>query len=231
MKKLFTLTIAALIFCTSVKASDYENELSISGAPFTALTFTTQFFANKIIALTPLAGFAQVENHKFYGAYQLNYNHQLTDWFQLGAKASWEFTGFDLYSTSNDPQVVAALGSSHELLGQSATHVILLMVSAQFTYYNTDLVELYSGIDLGAGCAIWNRSNMYSTPVLNPFNNPDLDKLKEIQEKYPNATELHWLPAANITLFGVTVGTRVYGLAEINVGLDSIFKLGIGFRI
>ncbi|MBQ7209701.1 MAG: hypothetical protein IJS05_02245 [Paludibacteraceae bacterium] len=229
MKK-FYLILALVIVSASAKASDYENEVSISGGPFTPVTLATQYFSSRIIGATPLADLVSLENPKFYGSYQINYNHQMNDWFQLGAKVGWTFTGFDLYSTDKDPQVVIALGKRKELLGQSATHIITAMISAQFTYFNTDMVELYSGIDLGAGVAVWNRKNMYSKPILNPLNNPDLNRLKEMQEKYKDGTDLRWIPAANITLFGVTFGSRVYGLAEINVGLDALVKVGIGFR-
>ena len=226
MKKFFSLMVSCMIVC-SMMAADWSNQLSITAGYWSPTTLFTNSIGNSVINKTKLAGKVRIENPQCYGTYALNYHREIVKWFQIGARVSWEYTGFSIYTT-DDPQLAMALGRQHELLGESRSHTILAMVSAQFTYLNTRLVKLYSGIDLGAGVAMWERANMYKGNIV-PVND-DARLLKEIQEKYPDAKESHFLPAFNITAIGLNVGTRVYGLAEINIGLDAIAKVGLGVR-
>jgi hypothetical protein len=101
----------------------------------------------------------------------------------------------------------------------------------QFTYLNTRIVKLYSGLDIGLGIVLWNRSDMFDKDLTAAaLVNDDVKRIQELQKRYPNGKEVKWLPAGDITLLGLNVGTRVYGLAEINLGLDALVKVGIGAR-
>ena len=230
MKKLFTI-LFSLLTAATVFANDGMSEISISGGWPTPVSIFTSGFANRVINnhIGEASGKIQIENPTTYGAFSLTYHRTTSAHFQIGAKLNWEYTGFDLYSTS-DPDITMALGSQHKLLGQSATQMITAMVSMKFVYLDIPLVKLYSGIDIGGGCAIWKRSNMYSEPILNPTNRDDLNKLKELQEKYKDGAEAHFIPAFNLNLIGLHVGTFVYGLAEVNAGTDAIVKLGLGVK-
>lgn len=86
--------------------------------------------------------------------------------------------------------------------------VFTFMPSVRFTYLNRPWVRLYSGVDVGLGYLF---SNIQS------FSKDDNNGNK-------------FLPAMNITAFGVNVGKGFYGLFELNAGFDSIVKVGIGAR-
>lgn len=230
MKKFFII-LSAILVSSSLFADDLDNELTISGGWPTPVSIFTSNFANRMIdkRMSEIAGKVMVENPATYGAYSLSFHHRTSSKFRIGFKLNWEYTGFDLYTT-DDPELRLALGGEHKLLGRSATQMLTAMLSMQFITLDRDLIRLYSGIDLGGGCAIWKRSDMYSEPIINPLKREDLERLKQIQEKYKDGVEAHFLPAFNITLIGLQVGNRVYGLAEINAGTDAIVKLGLGAR-
>lgn len=45
------------------------------------------------------------------------------------------------------------------------------------------------------------------------------------------ALDCTWLPAINLTVLGVNAGGKhVWGLAELNLGSDAIFRAGIGVQ-
>ena len=228
MKKL-TIIIAALTLSLAASAHNFEHQLSVSGAPFTTTSMFLKFWANPLFEKVPaIHGMLRLENQQNYGTYGINYHYEIVDWFQLGAKASWDFNGFDLYATPSDPTVIAALGGNHELLGRSQSHVITAMLSMQFTYVNNDLVKLYSGIDLGAGYARWTLSEIYDKPI--PELNDDLKMIKQIRDACPNGSSNKFMPAFNITALGINVGTFVYGMAELNIGMEAPVKIGFGVR-
>ncbi len=97
---------------------------------------------------------------------------------------------------------------------QTAIHSIsddllfTFMPSVRFTYLNRPWVRLYSGVDVGLG---------YLFSNIQGFSKDDSKGNK-------------FLPAMNITAFGVNVGKGFYGLFELNAGFDSIVKVGIGAR-
>ncbi len=136
-----------------------------------------------------------------YGCYSLNYHYQVLSWLRVGAKAVYEGSGTDYYD--KDTQ---ALYANHR------SHWADIMASVQFTYYNKNLWKLYSGLD--AGIALYTLEDRYHSG----------DKAGQ------HNLNVNPLPAFDITIFGMTVGRRVYGMAELNLGMDAVVKAGIGMR-
>lgn len=230
--KRFFLFAAAAVCSLSVMADDWTNDITVSAGPFSGPNFVFSYYINDIIANTQAAGRVAVEDVSYVGSYSFNWHKQLKSFLAVGLKATYEKNSCNLYSTDTRPAVVAAVGGTHAFVGHSDIHLATAMASVQFTYVNKPLVKVYSGIDLGVGLGIWKRSEVWDkdVPQVAQDADPELKRVVEIRDKYNNGTDLYFLPAFDITPIGVKVGTRVYGLAEINIGLDALVKVGIGVR-
>ena len=89
--------------------------------------------------------------------------------------------------------------------GDYTTHDTYLAAKVKFTYINREHITLYSGVGVGVGTHVEKNSNGSVQGII--------------------------LPAAVLTPIGIHAGGRhVYGLAEVNVGSSSFFRLGIGGR-
>ena len=85
------------------------------------------------------------------------------------------------------------------------THDAFLMAVVNFTYLNHEHIKLYSGINAGFSLhlEISNKSS------LNGF----------------------YLPAVSLTPIGIHLGGKhVYGIGEISIGAQSVFRAGIGAK-
>lgn len=226
---------------------EWRNDITITAGPWSAPNMVISLFGQTIINATPIKDYASIGNVYISGNYGLNYHYQLKRWFALGAKVTYEWSSFNLMYSGNDAQVHSALmeqlptqtktntndySDNYRLLGQSYQQAITAMFSMQFTYLNKRLVKLYSGIDLGAGVAIWERKNVWNgdIPETAQAVNDDLKKINDIKNELADAKKAYFIPAFNLTPIGVKVGTRVYGMAELNIGFESLIKLGIGAR-
>lgn|GEM_PF-1028605 len=229
--KRIAIFCVALCCALSSFAADWDNQISISGGPFSPVTVFISYLANPMITELGYGKVLTIENPSFFGSYSFSYHKELVNWFQIGLKLNYEYSGFEMYANPTDPAAIAAIGSTHEKLGKSDAHMMLAQLSMQFTYLNTRIVKLYSGLDIGLGIVLWNRSDMFDKDLTAAaLVNDDVKRIQELQKRYPNGKEVKWLPAGDITLLGLNVGTRVYGLAEINLGLDALVKVGIGAR-
>ena len=85
--------------------------------------------------------------------------------------------------------------------------VASLMPSVRFVYLNRRVARLYSGIDMGVSLS----SNLG-------------------EGRDGSSSSVQPLFALNLTPIGVQVGTRVYGMAELNLGTDALVKVGVGAR-
>ncbi|MBR1631831.1 MAG: hypothetical protein IJ680_08235 [Paludibacteraceae bacterium] len=88
--------------------------------------------------------------------------------------------------------------------GSSSIWFSTLMPTVRFSYVNRPVVTLYSGLDMGilfAGMQDIDDNRIFGV-----------------------------LPAGNITLMGIHVGRKVYGMGELNFGFDAYAKIGIGYR-
>ena len=86
---------------------------------------------------------------------------------------------------------------------KSNDNQISVMPYVRFVWVHTNLVRLYSGIGLGVSF---------------------------LTETGQRGTDMTLLPAFALTPIGITVGTFVYGIAEVSLGNTGMFSLGIGYK-
>ena len=86
---------------------------------------------------------------------------------------------------------------------KSNDNQISVMPYVRFVWVHTNLVRLYSGIGLGVSF---------------------------LTETWNHSTSMTLLPAFALTPIGITVGTYVYGIAEVSLGNTGTFSLGIGYK-
>lgn len=80
---------------------------------------------------------------------------------------------------------------------------ISVMPYVRFVWVHTNLVRLYSGLGLGVSF---------------------------LMDSWNNSMSLSVIPAFAVTPIGITVGTYIYGLAEVTVGATGLFSVGIGYK-
>lgn len=84
-------------------------------------------------------------------------------------------------------------------------HDISVIPTFRFLYYSTDMVRLYSKIGIGLGFNIEYSDGRYLDTIV--------------------------APAWELTLFGISVGRRIFGYAEVlSFGATGMVSAGIGYR-
>ncbi len=112
-----------------------------------------------------------------------------------------------IYAGANDDVVYRPTG---EKIAPARQHVFSVMPDVKFEYLRRKYVTLYSGLSLGIALA---HSSGYD---LAPYN--------AILDKWQTAV------AYQITYFGLRVGNRVFGSAELGYGYKGYINLGVGLR-
>ena len=126
------------------------------------------------------------------------YYYQALPWLQVGG----EFSAF----------TNSLINASNSLSSINYTNTSLYLTAGlRFTYYQTNFVQLYSGLSLGV------RMNVESQKSTLPY--PSVA---------PSVGDVGI--AFQATAFGVRFGKQVYGFAELGCGYKGIFNLGIGTR-
>lgn len=232
--------MAAGLLSLTATAAEWNNDLHIAAGPFSGPNMAAVFFGNDILKAADAQAAANVmmANQQFFGHYSLEYHHQTIPWLEVGAKLTYEYNGFDLmYHGNNDPIVETVLltGSNYtqenKLLGHSDARLFTAAVSLHFTYVNTRIVKVYSGLDLGIGFADWQRNKMWDGNIPAAAKaDPNVQQIDDILTGINNLKNFYVIPAFDIVPVGVKVGGRCYGLAEINIGTDALIKLGFGVR-
>ncbi len=99
-------------------------------------------------------------------------------------------------------------GITDKVIGKFTDYSMSLLPYARFTYMNSEMVKLYSSVGLGIGIYHNVNPSGYET----------------------RSSEEIW-PCFQLVPFGITVGKRVYGLAEIGLGTEYMgYRFGIGYR-
>lgn len=83
-------------------------------------------------------------------------------------------------------------------------HAASVVVTARFLWLNRKYVRLYSSIGLG---------------------------VRSIFETGENGNDVYFLPALDLTYFGIKAGKNVYGFAELSLGVSGLVSAGIGFNL
>lgn len=92
-------------------------------------------------------------------------------------------------------------------IGHQALNTIGLAAQVRFSYLNRPVVRLYSGLALGVAIGF--------------------EQMK-IGQKIQNTAQVYF--NGGVTLFGITVGRRLYGFAELSIGTMGMANFGIGYR-
>lgn len=94
-------------------------------------------------------------------------------------------------------------------VGRCKEHFLVILPTVRFVWVRTDMVRLYSTISMGIVCS-WMRSDYdYTQPVI------------------AGSSEY----GAEFIPFGISVGRRVFGFAELGYSERGWLNIGIGFRI
>lgn len=213
MRKIFVLIMVAVLGSASVMAqevntSHWENQrnsLSISAG------YVSGFWLMKEVLfgwIGPAASHSR-KSH-YYGNYGLQYYYQVRSFCRVGAKFNWEGEDYDMWTGKKDDATAVKEG-------KTMNHTLSLMASVQFTYFNREHVQIYSGVDAGVGT--------YLTDTRYLPGHSDSDGKT-------HTLDASWLPAFNLTPIGVAFGSwRVYGYVETNIGMEAFAKLGLGVHL
>ena len=132
----------------------------------------------------------------------LRYYYQVLPWLEVGGEI-----GAKTYSVMN----IYNPNETSPFLNYSNT-ALFLTAGVRFTFYKTDFVQLYSGLNVGA------RLNIESQNSTIPYNS-----------YAPHVGSAGFTFQA--TAFGVRFGKQVYGIAELGYGYKGILTLGVGTRL
>ncbi len=182
--------------------SDLHHEFGVSAGPNSIVGGTVYGTVGVFSALFSGLG-NQRTQLRYYGEYGLHYYYQVTHWCQVGVKTTLDVATLTRYSDT-----------MYSTINKIDKYLLLsVMPSVRFTYLNRPWVRLYSGLDVGCGY-------LFSTT-----QTPEKASSEEGENNGNN-----FLFAFNVTPIGVNVGKRFFGMAEINIGYDSWFKVGLGCR-
>ena len=131
----------------------------------------------------------------------IGYYYQVLPWLQVGGELS-AYTNSLI--NAYDPI------SSNRIFNYTNTS-LYLTAGVRFIYYQTNFVQLYSGLSVGV------RMNIESKTSTLPYDSyvPSIENVGV---------------AFQATAFGVRFGKKVYGFAELGCGYKGILSIGIGTR-
>ncbi len=181
--------------------SDLHHEIGITAGPNSIIGGTVYGTVGFFGALFSGLGHERTRLD-FYGEYGLHYYYQVKPWCQVGVK-----------TTIDAAKMVTYTDTTYSTVSRSSTFLLLsVMPSVRFTYLNRPWVRLYSGVDLGCGFLFTGEKSSSKSEEGKDSDNDNI------------------LFAFNVTPIGVNVGKKFFGMAELNFGFDSWFKVGIGCR-
>ena len=182
--------------------SDLHHEIGITAGPNSIIGGTVYGTVGLFSAIFSGLGKERTLLH-FYGEYGLHYYYQVKPWCQVGVKTMVDLAGMTHYADTAYTQIKS----------NDKYAILSVMPSVRFTYLNRPWVRLYSGVDLG--CGFFFTSTTSSSKA---------------ESEASDSKENNVLFAFNVTPIGVNVGKKFFGMAELNFGFDSWFKVGIGCR-
>lgn len=117
----------------------------------------------------------------------------------------WLEIGGGLYYGSIGNKMMYA--ASGEYMGVQWTHLSTLLVNVKFNWFNSKWVRLFSSIAAGVTMVNtnWSESSVGD-----------------------EVTTLHF--SAGVTLFGMTVGRKVYGTVQLGSSYSGLVSVGVGCR-
>ena len=227
MKKVFIAFCIALFsfICANAETLDYgRHSISIGAGPTTFDALVPKYLEamTKKNGNLSSEGYKKVKNN-IYGSYSIAYHYEFLYWLHIGAKLNYHGYGSSWGHEDENGYITGIYDVQRK-------HFITPMISFQFNYIDADILRLYSGIDLGASVFIMKESfydekSQAKITYDEHGNETTTYKMGKVVRTNTVKTAIF---AFNVTAIGLTVGRRVYGFAEINVGMDAIFKAGFG---
>lgn len=143
-------------------------------------------------------------NKSTYGPLSLTGSYAVTNKFKLGLTLTLERDKSELWSKSlND--------DNHKKQGDINVDSYGFMASGSFSYLNREYVQLYSGLSMGVGL----RRESFD---------------KEPNSSMPEESSTSTRFAYQITGFGIRLGGKLAGFAEVGFGYKGIVSTGIVYR-
>ena len=215
MRKIILAICAVVVLAVSSMPIYAEN--SASSKHYLELGLSTEIFpmvSDWVQVSDPMTGlsvmvmqYAEQEGYysRRYGTPVLNasYYYQVLPWLQVGAEA-----GAGMYNVTN---LFTDNTTSNKIVSYRNAS-IYLTAGVRFNFYQTDFVQLYSGLSLGA---ILNVESYKAAPGMIGFT-----------PSYSGAGFTF-----HATALGVRFGRQVYGFAELGCGYKGALSLGIGTRL
>lgn len=127
-----------------------------------------------------------------------DYGGYVKRWLYIGGVASWT-TGYRRISDI----------TTHKRVYTLNYHAITFMPEVRFTWLNRSIVQLYSGLGVGATYAHYDR---------------------EYTKSYDAITASRWGVAFDVTFIGIAVGRKWFGYVDIGAGNRGTISGGFGYR-
>lgn len=125
---------------------------------------------------------------RMFAVINAEYTYALKPWFSLGGRVT--FGGS--FRTRRDI-------FTNEVIEHNDKYTGALLISMRFSYLRREVVQLYSGIAVGAAGHISNDTT-------------------------------YWAPMYDATYIGVSVGRKLFGIAEFGGGMSGLIRIGLGYR-
>lgn len=199
MKKLLVICCALVVVATSF-AQEQKHYFEVSVAePVSSLFWLNNTLPTRRTSEWKLeeswSDEVNYRNAWFCPPVTVGYYYQVLDWLQVGGEVG-------TFVNCTKPGFFAETDNSGKYLVNSS---LFLTAGVRFNYYHKNIVDLYSGLNLGVNV------KMYAT------------------EASPMAL-CTARSAWQLTALGVRFGRRVYGVFEIGYGYKGFLSMGIGTR-
>lgn len=211
-KSTIGLALALFVSCLSFgqkepsEASNYRNnEIKIQasdGIPFTIVTGFMNAFGT---IANSFSNYNETQNKsQSIPHFGLGYRYHFNNIVSLGIDVGYQNSIREYTLSPNN-------NSEPDIHRKKITQLFLIMPAADFTYLNKRIVKLYGGAALGI--AIGAVKNTYSG-----------GKTKEEHA-------MGYLPAFQLTPFGIRVGKEVAGYFEVGLGYKGFLTLGLSIDL
>lgn len=202
MKKM--ILMAAMFFTVVAPAVAHERveeEWSWENRP-SSVTITIGAPSMTTIVLANMSRrWSDRRSPSYYGAYSIRYDYNILRWLAVGGSLSYD--GWERIDIETVRNEKAGTITTSQ--ARYAGHRASVLMGVRFTYINREHVQLYSGLALGMSM-YWEYDNSY-------WDHP-------------------MQVAGSVVPVGVHVGSqKVYGMAEVSVGTESMMSIGIGFHL
>lgn len=169
--------IAAIVIPSTVYCQPQQlkkNEISVEYSQFTIPQAVYLFGGIMGTAFT--LGHFMFDNSKFTGAFAIEYNHIVNDWFSFGEFVSYEYMTSDTYNIDSEGNKVKT--------GDFTMSVGTILPAAHFHWFRNPGFGMYSKIGIGLGMMFSDDNSLFPafqvSPVCIEFGNGSVKGLTEL---------------------------------------------------